>query len=319
MSLLLWSAIALVLLPAYTSYRSWASTPPKRSSPKWRPWFERQAGLPMPEDLQQPVIDRITNHERWARVGGLAGWTAGAVFLLVVGRQNDLGMLVLSTLILGTMLGGVLAVINGKHQLSPDAPRYARAEAVSLADYVPRGELITVRLAPAAALVLAGAAVVILQVAPLELPETLDWVSWMWILWVTAGLTLAAWAGFELVARHVLNQPQHAGSELELAWDDHCRSEAIRNFQGLPMFLVLLTGLSALAAVGLVTTNSEVREGAMGETLATGFTMLLVFGAVTAVVLVPAISAALRKPRQHVLRRLWAGHGFGTVPAQEQP
>lgn len=320
MSLLMWVIVSALLLPHRISAASAGDTRwrlPSRRGRDWLDTYARRSGLPLPEELRQPVLQRMAERERWSRRGGATGMVLGAVLVLVMGWQQDHGMLVLITMMLGAGLGGALAIIRGKHQISPEAPRYARAQATSLADYLSHYERLAMRLAPVTAALAAFAAVLILHLGSFGRPENNAWAGWVAAMWLCLGLTILSWMGTEVLLRYVLAQPQRARSELELAWDDHSRSQALRETSGLPVLFSWLTALTAVCAVGLVVTSAEVREGAAEETLVAGAVMLAGGLVAVAVTSVPLILAAARGARHHVLRRLWAGHPFHTAPAQE--
>lgn len=314
MSLVLWSIFALAII--FTANTLTASSAATRSRWDWAGFYEQKAGIPLPQELRRPVQLRIQAQERWRVVGGLTGLGLGAVLVLLLGFAEDRGPLVMLTAVLGMACGGAQAILAGQRSLLPDGPRYARSQATEKPDYVPEGFLRAARLGPFAAAATALLAWAVLANAPFGFPNDGEWQGWMVAAWAVLGLLILLWPVAELTARGILRKPQYAGSELELAWDDHCRSEALRSLYTLPIALSGLTCFMAFTAVGLVVTDGSVREGAMDETLYVGLGMFAGTLLLAAAFLVPLLRSLTHRPHQHVLRRLWAGTGFD--PRQEQ-
>ncbi|GAB3849465.1 hypothetical protein [Nesterenkonia populi] len=307
-TVVVWIVVALVII--FTAGTVSASGAVSRRQAEWVPYYEDKAGLPLPEELRGPVETRLRAQERWSRIGGLLGFAFGFIILALSGFPESTAPFVVIAAVLGMACGGGQAILAGQKGLLPDGPRYARLQSTTKADYVPLGQLLSARLAPAAAMVSAMLCLGVLVAAPFELPgdelpqrETL-------VAGVSLGFVVLLWPVVELTARHVLRRPQYAGSGLELAWDDHCRSEALRSLYGLVIGFGGLACFLAFAGVGIVVSSPEVREGAMDETLWVGSGMFLIMLLVGASFLVPVIVSQTRKPRQHVLRRLWADAEF---------
>jgi hypothetical protein len=266
----------------------------------------RKVRLPLPAELRAPLLRRIAARERWSVLGGSVAFTVAFVVVLAAGWREQTGVVTMLALGIGASVGGVAAIMTGRHALNPDAPRVARARATSLRDYLTPGELLTIRLAPVAALASVVAATVLLAVlSPGRTsgagagPST--------VAWVAAAATLLVWAASELVARRVLLRPQHAASQLELAWDDICRADALRGLFANAVIMAVVTSITALFAVGMTVTDPQVRHGAMDLTLVLGLVMLAVSTAAILGMLVPGFVAHTGPYRQRVLRRLWAG------------
>lgn len=273
--------------------------------------YVRKAGLPLPTHLREPLLQRIAGRERWALYGGAIGMALAVVTSLVFGwRDTTGGMLVMLAVVFGGSLGGVIAILSGSHQLRREGPRMARAQATELSDYVIRGELLSARLAPIAALVPAIVGAVLLTMLPHGPAPELTW--WTGMAWTAAGLTVLALIATELVARLVLARPQHAESRLELAWDDVCRAESLRGLVQTPIAMGVLAALSSLIMVGLVLINPDIRSGAMQQTFILGMVMLAVSGLAVLALLLPAMISWLSGGRSFVLRQLWAGEDFST-------
>lgn len=304
MSFVLWSFIALAIILSAGSSPSPA---------------EQKTGLPLPSALHRPVSRRLRAQARTTQIGGLLGLAVGAAVLLMSELADQHGSLVVLAALLGMACGGTATILLGRKGLLPDGPRVARLQATEKSDYVPEGLLWTARVGPPLAVAAVLLAWTALNYAPFEVPAAGLWWDWMTAAGVSVPTLALCWLAVELTAAAVLRRPQHAGSELELAWDDCCRSEALRHLYALPVALSGLTCLLAVTPVGLVATAPEVREDAMDETLLVGSGMFLVTLLLVGIFLVPLLKEFGRGTHRHVLRRLWAGTDFtadgrGTEP-----
>lgn len=304
MSFVLWSFIALAIILS-------AGSSPSPS--------EQKAGLPLSPALHRPVHRRLRAQARTTQIGGLIGLGLGAALILLLDLSGQLGSLVVLTALLGMACGGAGTILLGRRGLLPGGPRVARLESTQKSDYVPEGLMWAARMGPplaAAAVVLAWAA---LNYAPFEVPQDGTWWDWMTAAWVSLPVLALCWPAVELTAAAVLRRPRYAGSELELAWDDCCRSEALRHLYVLPAALSGLTCLLAFIPVGLAASTAEVREDAMDETLLVASGMFFVTLLLVGIFLMPLLKELGRGPHRHVLRRRWAGTDFTAGGAEADP
>lgn len=295
MSFVLWSFIALAIILS-------AGNSPNTS--------QQKTGLPLLSALHGPVHRRLRAQARATQLGGLLGLGAGVGSLLLIDLPDQHGSLVVLAALLGMACGGVASILLGGKSLLPDGHRVARPRAIQKSDYVPDGLIWAARVGPplaAAAVLLAWTA---LNYAPFEVPATGMWWDWMTAAWVSLPALGFCWLAVELTAAAVLRRPQRAGSELELAWNDCCRSEALRHLYALPVALSGLTCLLAFTPVGLVVTTPEVRQDAMDETLFVGSGMFVITVLLAGIFLMPLLKEFGRGTHRHVLRRLWAGTDF---------
>ena len=139
------------------------------------------------------------------------------------------------------------AVVGVRERLfhpAPDAPRIARARALSAADYLdPFRRLLPSMLAVAAALSLA------LVVATwLREPESVDGAFGVTALYAAVATT-ALFIAVPLIDRRILAQPQPATETLELAWDDAFRSTALGALRLAPAIGAWITLSVAMLAL----------------------------------------------------------------------
>ncbi len=304
MSFALWSFIALAIILS-------AGSGPGPS--------EQKNGLPLPAPLRRPVRRRLRSRARIVQIGGLIGLGISIAVILLSGITREHESLVVISTLLGMVCGGAVSVLTGQKALLPHGQRVERVQTTQKPDYVPEGQLWAARMGPplsAAAVLLAWT---VLNFAPFDIPAEGMWWNWMLAAWVAVPVLALTFLGVELTAAAMVHRPQHAGSELELAWDDCCRSESLRALYALPITLSGLVCLLAAIPVGLATTTPEVREGAMEETLFVGLGMFFVTLLLAAIFLLPLMKEFSRGTRQHVLRRLWGNTTFTEDGLAEDP
>lgn len=313
MSLAIWIAIAVAVLASFAPITQGGL---RKINEKELGKYVRKVGLPLPTQLRTPLIGRIAARERWSLTGGVVGLVLGMITALAAGWHDaEGGVLIMLAMPFGASLGGVLSMALGRHQFNPDAPRMARAKATELGDYLTRGELLSARIAPVAAILAPLAGTLLLRLLPSSESFEISW--WLAMAWAAAGITILVWIGTELAARKVLQSAQHAESRLELAWDDVCRAESLRGLYNNPVALAVLSSLASLLMVGLVAIDPSARAEAMNLTAGVGIGMLVISMLTAGAVLLPRMISWFGPYRQQVLRRLWAGEDF-TTEAREQ-
>lgn len=274
--------------------------------------FQQKVGLPLPQALRAPVLERIVSLERWTVGGGLVGLSLGAIgSLFLAGSERIAGLVILASVVFVAGLSGTGWVVRSLRGGATESPRVARGVATDLADYVPSGERFSARLAPVLALLSGGLGVGLLFFIPRD-----DWLGgWLVAVAVLIGIVVVVTITTALLSRRVLDLGQRAGSDLELAWDDVVRAQALR---GLWMNVTAL-GVTSVATsfimVGDTVIRPSARAGAENLTLIVGtvaFVLALVF---LLVLLLPVLRDRIgAKGLQHVLRSLWPDASFTEVP-----
>lgn len=262
-------------------------------------------GLPMPPQLRLPLGKRIAGRERWAVIGGSIGVVVAVIIAIPSGwAGTGGGLLVMILVAVGVSLGGVVGILTGRQDFNRDAPRTARARQTTLANYVPRPQLRALRVAPLIAVVAWLATGRLVRLLPRQTAETPTWAA---LALVALTSVIVLWIVSELLARIVVKHPQRAGSDLELAWDDVFRGQAL-SMMFLPVsilaaFSVVFSGFVVSATI----IEPEVRADAIELTLVLGFVTAAVCTVCVLVLLVLTILGLARPTAAHVARRLWAG------------
>lgn len=286
--------------------------------------YVKKVGLPLPPPLRTPLLRRIVNSERWSLVGGAVGLVSGAIAALIFGwtGRGDVGaLLVMLGVLLGAGFGGAAAVLTGRYDLNPAAPRMARARQTEARDYLTGVEILTARLAPVVALIAMGAGLASLRLLPdvgrlAELVPAYRMSLGLGIASVVA--TVLSLVVSEVVTRRAMDRPQRAQTELELAWDDVCRADSLRTLSANPVAMGAVAVFASMMMVGAVVTDRDIRAGAMNQTLWLGFGFTAFALVLLAVLVLPHAIASLAHGRRHVLHRLWAGRDFTGAGATDQ-
>lgn len=276
----------------------------------------KKIGLPLPPPLRTPLLRRIANSERWSLVGGTAGLASGAIIALVFGwggRGDVGGLLVMLGVPLGAGFGGAAAVLTGRYDLNPAAPRVARASQTEVRDYLPSMGILAARIAPAVAVIATVAGVASLRLLPNvgrldELVPGYRMALGLAIASIVA--TVVSLVVSEVITRRAMDRAQHAQTELELAWDDVCRADSLRTLSANPVAMGVVAIFASMMMVGAVVTDPDIRAGAMNQTLWLGFGFTAFALVLLALLVVPHAVASSGQGRRHVLNRLWAGHDF---------
>lgn len=272
--------------------------------------YVHKRGLPLPPELRRPVLDRIGSQERgvlwWTGGLFLAGIVAALVVEWVTGNTNFSGILILLPPAFGVGVGSYLGLRRARPHLVADAPRVARPKAMDVRDYTTRPEDLAVRLA---AIVVATAGLFTLLVwalVPIK-PGGGFWVPV--ILALVMGGVLGLLALFRKAETDLVERPQHAASELELAWDDSTRADTIRALRDNSMVLALITVLGLMIVSGSWVIGPEVRGAGPGLTMALGLAAFVVGCISWIILLVPWV---VGRSRRNPALGLWSGK-FGVA------
>ncbi|WP_425309602.1 hypothetical protein AADG42_12815 [Ammonicoccus fulvus] len=272
--------------------------------------YVSKRGLPLPPALRQPVLDRIGRQERsaltWTLILFALGVGAALIVELATGFNGFSGLLVLLPPAFGAGLGTYLGVRRTRGHLVADAPRVARSQAIEVSDYTTRAEDLAVKLALVTVLVAAAAALVVWLLVPVK-PSGGAWVPAI-LVGVTA-ILVGLWALARKAERDLIDRPQHAHTELELAWDDATRTDAIRALRDNSVMLSLISVLGLLVVAGTWVIEPQVRAAGMDLTLALG---LVAFGVGVACWIALIVPWATGRSRRNPALGLWIGK-FGVA------
>lgn len=302
MTLVIWIILAVAIVLGSSPF-SLGRPPHTKAVNK----LTNRARLPLPDHLRQPVLDRVRTQERATLAGGLGGLVLGAAAAALIaawtGATNLGPVLVMFGTGVGLALGRFVGVRTSATTLAPDAPRVARSRSTEVADYTSGAERLAVRLVPVAVLVALAATWVLWAFAPGAPGVVVPALA-------TVGAVLVVGAAMLLAGARsrVVEHPQQAHNDLELAWDDALRAEAIRDLQDTTVSTGLLASLGLLAMAGTWIIGTENRAGAEGLTLTLGVVLLAAAAAAWTMMLVPWISGRLQK---NPSATMWAQHSFG--------
>ncbi|NNG19993.1 hypothetical protein HJ590_10475 [Naumannella sp. ID2617S] len=274
--------------------------------------YARARRLPLPDQLRMPVLQRISRRERMAMICGGAGMLVGLALALVLGRlaperTGGLGALITCGLALGGSLGGFVAALRTPQPAS-DAPRVARSVQTDVRDYQTRGERVAFALAPVSILLGLGTAWLIWALLPTR-PE--DHLLLMTVATAVSLVLLAGWALLIASARLLVQRPQRARDDLELAWDDADRTDALRGLTDNGIAAGMIAPFVSLIVAGGLVVPPQVRAGSENLTLQLGIAALVVGLICWAILLVPYLSGRFTA---NPSLKLWRGASF-TEPA----
>jgi hypothetical protein len=255
--------------------------------------FARRVQLPAPDALRPRIADQLAAYHLGADLGAAATLALVCVWGLTLGRSvaasNWWALVSVGATLVGCAVGaGIAALRQAARPRDEPGPRVARPTTPGLADYVAPVELQggrVVALLPAV-VALASAVVAVTGAGspPLLLPAGL------------AVLAVAALAFAEIGARRILDAPQVAGSDLELAWSDAVRAHTLRAVVTVPIAVGCYTSAGLLSVLGLEVVDP--RSAAGVAVIGVG-----VAGAVVAVV--AAGWTLTGAPHRYFRGRLW--------------
>lgn len=270
--------------------------------------FQQRVGLPMPDSLRQSVLGRIAGLERCTVAGGMVGLVLAAVGSLFLGGSERLaGPVILSSVALSAGVGGAVWVTRSLRRDHSESPKVARSVATRLSDYVPSGERFSARLGP----ILAGLSGILGVTLLLFIPREHWLTGWMVAVPVLITLSLVVTVATALLSRRLLDLGQRASSDVELAWDDVVRAQALR---GLWMNVTALAAIAvgaSFAMVGDTVIRPEARAGAEDLTFTVGMVAFALGVIFLLVLLLPVIRDRTGVTGiRHVVRTLWSTAAF---------
>lgn len=290
-SLLLHPVVLLVAAALVPIIAVWASRGP-RLRRRQVDRFARRVGLPLPDDLRPDLERRMGDRDVGLSVGGGVGLALIALWGMTVGAEtvrSSIWMLVVAaTVFTGMAVGaGIVALREATRPVDTSAPRVARPTTPTFGDYVAPAELWGGRVVSILPLVLSLGLLLASAVSDLRLGAGAA---------VASVLALGGLAAAELGGRRILDAPQAAGSDRELAWSDAVRARVLRDVVTVPL------SIGTYATIGVLTSIDvravEVSAGTVRAGLVGMFAVLVGAGGL-------ALWSASSAPQRHFRRRLW--------------
>lgn len=273
--------------------------------------------LPIPTHLGPALIERITQRERATLICGIAGIVISFVIGLILqttfggwdATMPIAGPLTVMGVAFGAGFGGLVAAYRTK-PLDPEQPRVARPIQTTTGDYVSKDERIALWLSPVSIALSLAAMWIIAAFTPGVMTK---YTHQFVMLTVVAGFLLLLWGAMLFACTHIVNRPQHAGDDLELAWDDAERTVALRGLIDNAIAMAMVSSLVTLAGVAKAITDPQVREGAQDLTAGMGLLAFITGVVCWAIVFVPYLTGRLTPTPWH---KLWSGKDLGTTSGE---
>jgi hypothetical protein len=255
----------------------------------------RRVRLLAPDQLRPRLERQLRGYRLGADLGGAAAVALIAVWGLTLGRSivGDTWwpLIVFAGALTGAAVGSGLAVLReAARPREAPGPRIARPTSPTLRDYVAPVELHggrVVAVLPTLLLVV----LVVLSARGVAAPALIGPA-------VGAALALAALALGELGARRVLDAPQAAGSDLELAWSDAIRAHTLRAVVTVPI------AVGTYASIGVLSVF-EFRLDGVDRRSAAGVGLLALLVATLLAGTAVLVWSVTGEPHRYFRRRLW--------------
>lgn len=267
----------------------------------------RKSGLPLPPSLRGAVLARVSSREHTAVAWGFGGIAAGTVVAIITARATGFdglnALLVLLAAAMGTTVGSYRDVLQSPRHLFPNAPRVARSHSTSLDDYTTEEERRAVKLVPVSVLLALVTSVTVWTLTPVKPAGGSPVVP----LALAAGAVavIGAWHLLRRAASTIVDHPQRAHDDLELAWDDALRVGAIRDVQDAAISTGMLATFGMLAMAGNWVITPEARAGAEELTFMLGMSAFAVGLVCWGLLLIPWIDG---RSQGNPSLRLWHPH-----------
>lgn len=256
----------------------------------------RSVDLALDGTVEDAVATRLVRRERAGALGSLllglpvGLWAARPD--ATSGAETGL-LLVVVSLLAGRAIGCAIVSWVESARRESAGPRVARASTPSHGDYVARHERW-------GSWVMAGVAVLLgLGLAALGRAGVVESAA------IPGGLVAlcvvappAAVLLDELAARWLLNRPQVARSQVELAWDDALRARTLRDMITVTLVVGAYAPLALLATVGAGLEGGWPANAAVG--VVDGLVLLLLAG-----LAVMGVTSLVLRPQRHFRRVLW--------------
>lgn len=270
----------------------------------------RSLGIPLGAELEPLVRRRVAARRRGAVVGALLGLAASTAMLAseTTPSAGSLAPLVLVGGVFGGLAVGV-AVVAALHsiRINDDRPRIARAEAVTVNDYVAWIERWAARLPVALAVTFLAFSLILATFDVTAFPRS--------PLLLLGGLVtlaaIAALAFFELGGRRLVRRAQPSESAAELAWDDALRSVTIRDMVGAPLILGVYGAMLVITELSMALAAANPGEWVRTASL---IAVNVLFNALMYAAVLAILFIIVSKPQRHFLRKLWPELATGVRP-----
>lgn len=255
-----------------------------------------EVGRDLPERLGQRLRARLVRSRRAALFGAMAGALLTIAALSLWPSHSLFGSLTIlilaSGIFAGVVVGTALSALRAtKSPAHDEGVRVARAQAVTLNDYIGRFDQWTLRLPVVLAILAVLTVITLVQLGVARYTE---------IASITGAVALAAVAfgglvTFDVVGRRVVAAGNRVGSAEELVWEDASRVSTLRSLAHTPIFLGYYTVFMSFSSP---TIAAEPGYEAAFEILSLAsvlFVILLAFGWLV----------AQYRSKRHFLRHLW--------------
>lgn len=265
--------------------------------------FSQTVALPLTPEVSETVERRVITGMRASGIGLIAGAAAGlGVAALVNGLDEGLTTFAFTGTALSILATAWAIGVLRREPADSESVRIARSEAVHLDDYVPRGELIAIRVGGTLALV-GPILVSVAWMRGADVPTSAPWILG------AATLSLAVWVLAEVLTRRIVARGPRVGSPIAMAWDDALRAETLRRLIALPLVFMIQAILPSAVEGARLLFGDDGFWGTAGlliaMTPAIGLLLLLVI-------------AASATPERHYLHRLWPAQA-ALLAAQSSP
>lgn len=223
--------------------------------------FWQQVGLPMGTDqIQESLRVRLRRSHKASFYGGLTGGLVAAWQLVMTPNASLSFSFVMLTVFPAVLIGATLfdvAAMMKDAVAAPrrDVPRLARAQAVSVTDYISSWRFWSAPAITLLAVVLGVAGLVMGTVGVIDLGNLLQGAA-LPFLFIAVIVQVACWTALQ----KIMQKPQTVSSTLELAWDDAVRAHTVLKVGMLATVMAWLAfsamGLAVLEGMGVATPGS---------------------------------------------------------------
>lgn len=303
-SLIVWAAVAVTMVGGYgrPAAKLTGATVDEVGAAR----FATVHQLPLPVGVRERVFGLVRVREAKARQFGWVGLGVGialGVLAHVTGYEGLTGLLVMIPVGLGLTVGGCRGA-QAQHPSSlQDAERIAHPRAVEVADYTTPQERTALLVSVGTVLVSLITSAVIWWLVPVR-PKSGGWVLGAFLAAFMVVIAAVAWVWQEVT--RVVETSQQASTELELAWSDALRADAVRDLIDAGVGLGMVAVLAILATAANWVLPSSVRSQGMIITAQLGMTALLVGVLCWSVVLAVWLPGRTRK---NPSTKLWTAQG----------
>lgn len=264
--------------------------------------FARRVDLPVPAEHRDASERLLAGRNLATDLGAIVGVAAVVAWAALVepeGSGTLWPLVVVGAAFVGAAVAaGATAAVQAGRAPGEDGPRIARATAPALEDYLAPMELT------------GGRVVALLPLAGLLMAVSIG-AGWRELdagrvlssgLLAAVALSLVALVASEVAGRRLIERPQMAGTDLELAWSDAVRARVLRDIVTVPIAIGTYATFGVLLATAEAIGDPQLRNAAHG-----------IIGLIALAVVVFAAVSTLSRPQRHFRRRLWPRLGAGAL------